>query len=267
MAARDLRQASIDLFGRTPQIVINSHWHSDHVWGNQVFIDDACIISSMQTRQMIAVNGPIEEARTRQTNAQEIADLETQMNNASKDEQHELKLWLNLAKAVNQTLSELSLCLPDITFEKRLKLFGSKQVAELIEFNNGHTVSDVILYLEKDGILFSGDLLFAGFHAYLCDGNPENWKNNIRSLLQMNARHIIPGHGTLASNDHLLQEIDYIDFCLETVKSFVSENGTFTEEKTSGLRFPPPFDKLRAPAIYLANIKSLCQQNGSARID
>ncbi len=44
-AATDLRRSATEL-GRVPQIVINSHYHNDHIWGNQVFASDAQIVSS-----------------------------------------------------------------------------------------------------------------------------------------------------------------------------------------------------------------------------
>jgi len=33
-AARDLAEISRNLFGQTPLVVVNSHWHNDHYWGN-----------------------------------------------------------------------------------------------------------------------------------------------------------------------------------------------------------------------------------------
>jgi glyoxylase-like metal-dependent hydrolase (beta-lactamase superfamily II) len=33
--------------------VINSHWHNDHIWGNQVFDANTDIVSSEETRRLI----------------------------------------------------------------------------------------------------------------------------------------------------------------------------------------------------------------------
>src|SRR5512143_3308982 len=56
-AALDLREASIHFLGRAPQLVVNSHYHNDHIWGNQVFAPDAQIVSSARTRDLIASAG------------------------------------------------------------------------------------------------------------------------------------------------------------------------------------------------------------------
>lgn len=56
-AAGDLQQFVIDKYGRKPRIVINSHYHNDHIWGNQVFASEALIISSTRTRELRVTAG------------------------------------------------------------------------------------------------------------------------------------------------------------------------------------------------------------------
>jgi glyoxylase-like metal-dependent hydrolase (beta-lactamase superfamily II) len=52
-AARGLRGAAESLTGRPVAYVVNSHFHADHVCGNQVFAD-ATIIATEQTRGLAA---------------------------------------------------------------------------------------------------------------------------------------------------------------------------------------------------------------------
>ncbi|KZS43262.1 hypothetical protein AWU65_01185 [Paenibacillus glucanolyticus] len=56
-AAEDLQAAAEFLTGRTASYVINTHWHSDHTFGNQVFASTAQIISTSTTT-------PAEQAAT-----------------------------------------------------------------------------------------------------------------------------------------------------------------------------------------------------------
>jgi cyclase len=53
-AAQDLRAAAEQLTHQPIGWVVNSHWHGDHVSGNQVFAPPATIISTLKTRQLIA---------------------------------------------------------------------------------------------------------------------------------------------------------------------------------------------------------------------
>src|SRR5450830_703053 len=56
-AAQDLRRFAEEVTGRAPDIVVNSHYHNDHIWGNQVFAPEAQIVSSARTRKLIATAG------------------------------------------------------------------------------------------------------------------------------------------------------------------------------------------------------------------
>lgn len=51
-AATDLKNAAEHLTGRTVGYVINSHWHGDHVNGNQVFTG-AEIVATGKTREVM----------------------------------------------------------------------------------------------------------------------------------------------------------------------------------------------------------------------
>src|SRR5262249_11242802 len=52
-AAGDLRAAAEQVTGRTVDYVVNTHYHGDHVQGNQVFTD-ALLIATETTRRLIA---------------------------------------------------------------------------------------------------------------------------------------------------------------------------------------------------------------------
>src|SRR6478672_4220611 len=60
-AAEDLKRSAEELTGHQITYVINSHFHNDHIGGNQVF-DKATIISTARTRELIAKYQPEEIA-------------------------------------------------------------------------------------------------------------------------------------------------------------------------------------------------------------
>ncbi len=72
-AAMDLRQSAAEMLGQTPKLVINSHYHNDHIWDNQVFAPDAQIISSARTRDLIASAG-MEELRWNSSNSAQLLE-------------------------------------------------------------------------------------------------------------------------------------------------------------------------------------------------
>lgn len=56
-AGRDLREAALQLLDQPIGYVVNSHWHGDHVRGNQCF-GDVPIVSSGKTRGLILTTQP-----------------------------------------------------------------------------------------------------------------------------------------------------------------------------------------------------------------
>ena len=85
-AASELRQFSINTFGKAPGMVVNSHYHNDHVWGNQVFADEAKIYSSTATRELIATSGMEEHQWFSANAAQRLAALEEEYEAADEAE-------------------------------------------------------------------------------------------------------------------------------------------------------------------------------------
>ena len=67
-AAQDLRTFAMAEFGVPPQLVVNSHYHNDHTWGNQAFEREAQFIASIRTRQLMETEGK-EELRWYAANA------------------------------------------------------------------------------------------------------------------------------------------------------------------------------------------------------
>src|SRR4030042_1950495 len=77
-AANDLRQTAESLTGRSVHLVINSHPHNDHIWGNQAFGPDVDIISTTRTRELTITEGPLEIQGFRDMAQKRLEALEAQ---------------------------------------------------------------------------------------------------------------------------------------------------------------------------------------------
>jgi cyclase len=258
-AAQDLRQAAINLFGRTPQIVVDSHWHNDHVWGNQVFANEAQILSSTRTRQLIAVECQKEVEWFTANAAQQLASYQSQYKNASDEQRSQMTSMLGYYEGLAEAMPHLSLCLPGITFDQRLALHGTKRTAELITFEDAHTASDTVLYLPQEGVLFMSDLLFIGYHPYLGDGDPQGLQAALREVSQMEAKCFVPGHGSLGTRDDLQQFVEYIDYCTETAQALVNQGNGY-EDRIAGLKIAERYQSWQLAFFFPANISFLCKR-------
>ena len=256
-ASRDLRQASLELLGRPPGIVINSHYHNDHIWGNQSFAPETPILASDRTRALITTEGAAELEWNAANAAQRLAFHRAQIAAASSEGERQGHMLLaGEYEGIVAALPHLAVVPPSITFEKRLTLHGAEHTAELLMFEGGHTASDTVLLLRDAGILFLSDLLFVGFHPYLAEGDPRQLLAILTEISKLGAHTFIPGHGPIGATSDLLALIAYCAACVETARHLVAE-GTTNPEQIAALPIPEDFRHWRLQQFYHINIQAM----------
>lgn len=261
-AAEGLRRAAEQLTGKPVSLVINSHYHNDHIRGNQIFAPPAEIVSSTKTRQLFQT-AVLDELYWDQENAPaRLAVLKNELAAASDEatrqqiaDGKEHLIWVTYFQAITDSLPELELRQPTITFDTEMAFFGVRRQARLVSYGQGHTEDDAFLYLPEDGIAFLSDLLFVGCHPYLCDGDPLSWVAYLRRIAQLGLHTFIPGHGPVGSQADLLRMIDYIETLQELVKQVVASGGE--AEQAASLPIPKPFSTWQFPRFFAANMRFL----------
>ena len=257
-AAEDLRQSVKDLVGYNPDFVVNSHYHNDHIWGNQVFKLPVHIVASMRTYQLMMTAGKKELDEETATAAQSLAHFQDQYQKTEDGIQRiDAELLIGLYEGLVQDLPLLSVRLPDIIYQDRLSFHGIKRSAELISYDQCHTGNDALLFLPEDGIIFMGDLLFVGCHPYLGDGDPTNLVKTLREIRNFKATRFVPGHGLLGTMADLDLMIEYTESCLETAQALVKE-GRADKEAIDAMPVPEQYKHWHLAMFYQANLRALC---------
>jgi cyclase len=255
-AGRDLLRASEQLTSNKITFVINSHEHNDHIRGNQVFGSDVDILSTASTREAIERNEP-ENIKSEKENIQkEIAAAQSKLE-AEKDPKcrRELAFSICSMQGASKSYFELETRLPNITFENKLVLYGTKRTVELLPLA-GHTFSDAILYMPKEKIAFMGDLLFVNMHPYLPSGSPEQWKKSLVKVKALGVEVAVPGHGQVGKLSDLSMMLQYIQ-SLENIVVNMKKSGKSVEQASSE-PIPSPFDSwLCLENFFVANLKFL----------
>jgi glyoxylase-like metal-dependent hydrolase (beta-lactamase superfamily II) len=257
-AAADLREAVAALRGasRPASALINSHYHNDHIWGNQAFPGDIPIISTIKTRELITTLGA-DEHRWFATNSQERLDaLVTQLDQEKDEVSRRLTSYsITYYRTILEALPELQIRLPNITFADQMDFHGSRRLAHLICYGGGHTPSDSILYLPEERIIFMADLLFTGTHIYLPDGDPDEIRRTVSRIMQLPADILVPGHGQLGNAGDVEKMIRYIDR-LETLVEEGMQKG-MTDDDVAHLLMPDEYRDWTFPAFFPSNLKFL----------
>ncbi len=179
----ELAKLAQDLTGKDVARVYLTHFHPDHVFGNQGF--DAARIA--------APAGVIEGL--------------TQMGNSFSDAMYYIaRDWMRGTELV----------LPQTVAKTGTQDFGGRrlQVLELA----GHTSSDLAIFDETTGLLISGDLVFLDRAPTTPHADITVWRQTLSQIEQMNFSQLVPGHGpTESSKRGVLQTRDWLNAIEEII--------------------------------------------------
>jgi cyclase len=226
LAAEDLEAAANTLTGHPARFVVNTHAHSDHWMGNQVFTEAAILTTPQNLPPMTELLDEIKDTRRHPGEFQTyLEDVEKRLYNC-----HDVRLREHLAWTLTSLrhelvhLRELKPIIPNQTFTGRLTLHGTQRKLDIHTPGAGHSSSDVIVSLPDDGIAFIGDLGFFQTHPYLGDSQPAQWIATLDKLAELDLKAYVPGHGPIGTQADLLAIKEYI-LTLDALVTTVIEAG------------------------------------------
>jgi len=247
--ARALQVQLKRLSDKPVRYLVNTHWHNDHVQGNQayfnVFPGGVELIAQQATREEIVKKAIPAVQESRQRLPGQIAQLEEQLargrdaagNLLSAEEKQRLQTQIAQSKAYLEELQQMQITLPTLTFERRLVLHKSYQQVEreihLLFFGRAHTRGDAVIYLPKEKVLIVGDLLTAGL-PYPRDSYPAEWVQVLKALAELEFDYLIPGHGPVQQGkEHLKLVTAIFESLVAQVRAAVSRGLSLEETKQS----------------------------------
>lgn len=241
-AAAELRQAAISQTGHRISVVINSHAHDDHWQGNQVFADDALIVSTHRTRQEIErETADLDITEDIQELTRYLEELRGNLASTSDPDQKDIleKTIIRVGHTI-EMLPSLRVCLPNQTFEGKLVFHGSDRSGLLIESGPAHTFGDCYLLLPEEKLAFIGDIGFFQSQPFMLSCDPFGWLEALKVLNDLDVEKFVPGHGPVGTKNDLILLKEYIEYLLEKVGVAIKAGKSQQEFLTEPL--PAPFD-------------------------
>lgn len=257
-AANELKAFARKLTGREATIIVNSHFHNDHIRGNQVFLP-ATIISTAWTREQIAIEEPLELEWEKKNAARLAAENRKQLKTATGKEKKELPLWIGYYEAMVTNGPLIKTTLPSLTFTDSLHIHGSKRSVVLKEFIDGHTKSDLVMILPAEGIAFMGDLLFEERHPYLPQGRPEALVSIMNKLAEDgDLKRFVPGHGKPGGKDVLINQAKYVTELRKLVSASVDAG--VPDSVIRKMNIPVQYSDWKFGRFFPANVNFLLKE-------
>jgi cyclase len=179
--------------------LINTHFHFDHTFGNQIYPADVEIIGHEFTRDAIA-SGASMSGRAYDhiigSVPSQISSLREQLDALSDPgERAELEQRLAYQENLWAGVRTVKPTAPNIAFRQQLTLYRGEREIRLLFFGRGHTGGDVVVHLPREGILITGDLIYESL-PYMGDGYFPEWVETLEHLKSLEFNWFIPCHGS-----------------------------------------------------------------------
>jgi cyclase len=221
------------------RLVINTHSHSDHTWGNQVF-DCPILAHRLCLQRMQSALGNEWSPETFQSY---LADLE--------------KTDPQKAGDFRGTIRDLRITLPSSIFDECYAGESGGVRFEVIHLG-GHTPDLSVVWLPERKLLFASDLIFEGRYPYIFDADIPGWIDRLTRLLEFKASAIIPGHGVMCGESEIIALQSYLQVTWDhTIEHIRKGHGI---DETAADPAYPRFAKQKYERLHQANIKYIYQQ-------
>ena len=208
-ATEEAIELSKNTFGDKPVMIVYSHSHLDHFLGTAAFNGSVQIISTTTVGKIMEDLRP--KLPTWKKTPQQLAEIEaTVVKEEGIERLNDLNTMLmmtNISRARSVVIP------PTILFNDTLMIRGDDRTAQLKSFTTAHSEEDIVMVLENEKIVFTGDILMVKEHPWLGSGNPYNLKEALASLLDHKT--FVPGHGSVGHRQDVADQIEYIDIIID----------------------------------------------------
>jgi cyclase len=245
------------LTNKPVRTVINTHFHYDHAHGNQIFDKDVTIIGHEFTREMLLGGKSLQMPLYKNyvtglpgqidTLKQRIAMESDQGRKATLENQ------LRSAESNAASQAELKPTPPNLTLRTNMTLYRGNREIQIRYLGRAHTGGDVVVFLPKEKIIMTGDMLTSAL-SNMSDAFVNEWVTTLDELKKLDFTTVLPGHGE-AFTDRA--KIDYFQAYLRDVWTEVSrlkQQGVSADEaaKRADLtKHKDHFPTITAPGVPL----------------
>ena len=194
----ELLQAIRKISDKPIRIVVNTHYHYDHVGGNGAIGDAGALIIAQ------------DNVRKRMTTEQVSVFMKTTTPPYAED------------------------ALPLVTFNDRMSLHMNGETATAYYVANGHTDGDCIIHFPLSNVIHMGDMFFNGLYPYVdldAGGSMQGLiaAADLALSLSDESTRIIPGHGPLGMTEDLKNYRDYLVQASANVQELIDKEMTLEQ--------------------------------------
>jgi glyoxylase-like metal-dependent hydrolase (beta-lactamase superfamily II) len=190
--------------------------------------------------------------------------IETARKNLADEKDPQKRPTLEAALAAAQKswddVQELKVTPPNVTYrDKKVLDLGNREV-QLLFLGRGHTNGDTFVYLPKEKIVCTGDMLESG-PAYMGDGQMDEWIVTLENLKKLDFETVLPGHGVPFKNGkaHITAFQGYLRDVVSQVDQFRKQGVTAEDaaRKVDLSAYKAEFPQTERPGAELRGVRHI----------
>ncbi|MGP4001282.1 MBL fold metallo-hydrolase [Streptomyces sp. 8N706] len=225
--ARLLRDEVLRRSPLPPCVVVNTHFHGDHTFGNSLF-PEALVVAHERTRVEMSAAGL-----------------------------HLTGLWPDVC------WGDIELTLPHFTYRESMTLHIGGVRAELMHIGPAHTTNDTVVWLPEQRVLFTGDLVMSGVTPFCLMGSVSGSLLAMERLRAFGAETVVPGHGAVGGPELIEDNAAYFRWLQETARQGLAAD--LTPLQLAHEAAPGPYSELLDVERLVPNLhRSYAELRGAA---
>ncbi|MED0684866.1 MBL fold metallo-hydrolase [Bacillus altitudinis] len=177
----------------TPDMVVLTHWHWDHIFGLPA-LSDSVSISSTKTRKEMEKLLPFSWS-------DEAIDERVK-------EGTEIEFCAKAIKEEYKNHRDIQVVLPDVTFDRRIEIDLGGVTCVVQHVGGDHAADSVIVYVKEEKILFLGDCIYPKMYAEKVHFTLNEILRLLDELDAFDAETYIPSHQRPWTKEEFRQETD-----------------------------------------------------------
>jgi glyoxylase-like metal-dependent hydrolase (beta-lactamase superfamily II) len=253
-AARAMVQDIKAITDKPIRYVVDSHYHYDHSFGNQIYPPDVQVIGHANTRMRML--GPVMEQYTYLTSVRPVPERVASLKQRiaqEKDPQQKATLERQVASSLAylEQVKEIKVTPPNLTFADSMALFRGGREIHITYLGRGHTDTDVVVFLPKERIAATGDLMESVI-SYGGDSYPEDWIATLERLKALDFDTVMPGHGVVFKGKARITAFQqYLRDAIDQVNA-ARKKGLSPEEAAKGVdvtKYSAEFPQIRGLGV------------------